>query len=71
MGLIKKISSPLAFLALLCLGTAMMPAPTAPPIVEVVSCVPLETNISRAGLKLPVSWMRYSFPCGTAHMPSV
>jgi len=51
MGLIKKISSPLAFLALLCLGTAMMPAPPAPPIVEVVSCVPLETNISRAGTR--------------------
>ncbi|TFG79714.1 MAG: phospholipase [Chrysiogenales bacterium] len=51
MGLNKKISSPLAFLALLCLGTAMIPAPSASSIVEVVSCVPLETSISRAGTR--------------------
>lgn len=58
MGLNKKISSPLVFLALLGLGTAMMPAPTAPPIVEVVSCVPLETKISRAGSRdAALVWM--------------
>ena len=58
MGLNNKIYSSIAFLALLCLGTALVPAPTAPPIVEVVSCVPLETEISRAGSRdAALVWM--------------
>lgn len=51
MGLIKKMPSALPVLALLCLGAAMTAAQAPPPLVEVVSSVPLETSISRAGTR--------------------
>lgn len=50
MTAIKRTSSAL-LAAFLAFGLAALAAPAAPPLVEVVSSVPLETNISRAGTR--------------------